>query len=151
MYLPGEDLALFQTPREPVAVRVLFISSPLCSADSDEKGLVGPRLADPLDQSERPAHTVLQALTTELVGPIVGNRREERSDEVSMGRMNLNEVESDPLAPFDCGNESVFNPLNVVLGHWNGLRVIIVEGNVTGTVNYSIERVNGGSDLENGR
>ena len=59
LYLFGKDLALFQTPREPIAMFVLFISGPLCSADSDEKGLVGPRPADPLDQSKRPAHAVL--------------------------------------------------------------------------------------------
>ena len=56
---------------------VLFISRPLRCADSDEERLIGPRLPDPLEQSERPTHTVLQALATILVGPVVGNRGEE--------------------------------------------------------------------------
>ena len=144
LYLPGKDLALFQTPRKPFAVLVLFISRPFRPADSDRKRLVGPRLADPLDQPKRPADAVLQALATELVGPCVGDRREERREEVSMGRMNLNEVESDLLASLDGGDVSIFNPLDVILGHHDGLRVTIAERNVTGAVNYSIERVNEG-------
>ena len=61
-----------------------------------------------------------------------------------MGRMNLNEVESDLLTSLDGGDVSIFNPLDVILGHHNGLRVTIAERNVTGAVNYSIERVNEG-------
>ena len=77
LQLRTENFALFDTPREPVAMLVLFISRPLRSADSDEERLVGPRLSDPLDQSEGPTHTVLQALTTILVSPVIGNRGEE--------------------------------------------------------------------------
>ena len=56
---------------------ILFISRPLCCADSDEERLIVPRLPNPLEQLERPTHTVLQVLTTILVGPVVGNRGEE--------------------------------------------------------------------------
>ena len=59
-----------------------------------------------------------------------------------MGRMNLNEVESDLLASLDGGDVSVFNPLNILLGHRDGLRVIIVERDVAGAVDCPIERVN---------
>lgn len=58
-----------------------------------------------------------------------------------MGGMDLNEVESNLLASLNGGDVSVFNPLNILLGHGNGLRVIIAEGDVTGAVNYPIERV----------
>lgn len=74
LHLRGKDLALFDTPGEPVAAFVLFISRPLCSAYPDEERLIGPRLADPPDQLERPTHAVLQALTAILVGPVVGKR-----------------------------------------------------------------------------
>lgn len=77
LYLLGKDLALFQTPREPSAVLVLFVSCPLRSINSDKEGLVGPRLTNPFDQPERPTHAVLQALTTKLVGPVIGDRGEE--------------------------------------------------------------------------
>lgn len=59
-----------------------------------------------------------------------------------MGRMDLDEVESDLLASFDGGDESILNPLNVVLGHRDGLRVIIPVGDVARTINYPIEWVN---------
>ena len=61
-----------------------------------------------------------------------------------MGRMNLNEVKSNLLASFDGGDISVFNPLDVVLGHRDGLRIIISEGDVAGTVNYLIEQLSEG-------
>ena len=77
LQLRTENFALFDTPREPVAMLVLFISRPLRCADSDEERLIGPRLPNPLEQLERPTHTVLQALATILVGPVVGNRGEE--------------------------------------------------------------------------
>jgi len=59
-----------------------------------------------------------------------------------MGCMNLNEVGSDFLASLNGGDVSIFNPLNILLGHRDGLRVIIAERDVTGAVNYSIECVN---------
>lgn len=58
-----------------------------------------------------------------------------------MGGMDLYEVESNLLASLNGGDVSVFNPLNILLGHSDGLRVIIAEGDVTGAVNYTIKRV----------
>ena len=59
-----------------------------------------------------------------------------------MGGMDLNEVESNLLASLNGGDVGVFNPLNILLGHSDGLRVIIAEGDVTWAVNYPIEQVN---------
>jgi len=77
VHLRSKNLALFDTPGKPITLLVLFVSCPLCSTDSDEERLVRPRLADPLDQSERPTHAILQTLTAVLVGPVVGKRGEE--------------------------------------------------------------------------
>lgn len=123
---------------------ILFVSRPFCSADSDEERLVAPRLAGPFDQSKRKAHAIIQTLTAELVGSGIGHRGQERSKEVPVGCMNLNKVKPDSLTSFDGGNEGVFNPLKIVFGHWDRLRVLIVKGNVTGAVNYSTEGIGKG-------
>jgi len=73
LHLSSEYFALFDSPGEPVAVLILLISRPLCFAYSDEERLIGPRLADPLDQSERPVYAVFQTLTAVLVCPINNN------------------------------------------------------------------------------
>lgn len=77
LHLGSEDFALFDSPREPVTVLILLISRPLCATYSDEERLVGPHIADPLDQSERPTYAIFQARTAVLVGPVIGKRGEE--------------------------------------------------------------------------
>lgn len=58
-----------------------------------------------------------------------------------MSGMNLNEVESSLFAPFNGCDISVFDVLYVVLGHRDRFRVVLAKGDVTGTVNYTIARV----------
>lgn len=59
-----------------------------------------------------------------------------------MGSLDLNKVESDLLASFDCSDVSVLHALDVILGHGDGFRIVFAKGDITGTVNYSIDRVN---------
>ena len=49
LHFSRKDFALFDTPGEPVALFISFVSCPLCPAYSDEERFVGPRLPDPLD------------------------------------------------------------------------------------------------------
>jgi len=71
LHLCTKDLALLDTPGDPVPLFVPFVSCPFCPADSDEERLVRPRLADLLDQSKRPVHAVLQAWTAVIIGPVI--------------------------------------------------------------------------------
>ena len=65
-----------------------------------------------------------------------------------MGGVDLDEVESDLLASLNGRNKSIFDTLYVVLGHYDGFRVIIGEGYVTWTINYPMNRVSGGLIVE---
>ena len=59
-----------------------------------------------------------------------------------MSSMDLNQVESYLLASFNRSDVSVLHALDVILGHGDGFRIVFAKGDVTGTVNYSIDRVN---------
>ena len=59
-----------------------------------------------------------------------------------MSGMDLDKVEPDLLASFNGCNKSVFDTLYIVFGHRNGFSVILGEGYIAWTVNYSTSRVN---------
>jgi len=67
-----------------------------------------------------------------------------------MSGMDLDEVESDLLAPFNGCNESVFDALYVTLGHRDWFRIILGEGYIARTVNYPTRLVNENPDARRG-
>ena len=92
----------------------------IVSGDTENHGVAGPDgLTDCPGHLDAEAHAPVGAPAV-LVGPLVGQRREELRDQVACARKNLDGVEAGLLCP-DGGLREVGNGvLNIVEGHFPG-------------------------------
>jgi len=70
----------------------------------------GKRSADGVEHFQGIAHTVLQASAI-LVGPPVGDRREELMQQIAVGGVQLDRIEAEPLGAFGRRHEGIAHPL----------------------------------------
>jgi hypothetical protein len=121
----GEFYGLGQVP-----ARAEGFGSPVGGGDADEDGeMLGPSGADGSDDGEREADAVFKAAAV-LVGAVVGEGREEFVEEVTVGGVDLDEVEAGGVSAVGGGDEvgDDFRHADLVEGGGDGVSLIEADG-----------------------
>ncbi|RAH47825.1 uncharacterized protein BO95DRAFT_358067 [Aspergillus brunneoviolaceus CBS 621.78] len=107
---------------------------PVGSRDAEEDGHVGAdRVTGQLGNLQGEADAVLERATV-LVGAVVGSGGQERREKVSVGVVDLDEVNPDRKRALDGSNPVVLELDDVVLGHRLGLGEGVGKGDVAGSL-----------------
>ena len=105
---------------------------PVRGGDAHRHRLAGrPRRADGVEHFQREPQPVLQAAAV-FVGPPVGNRREERGQQVAVGGVDLEEVETCLLGPQRRGDELLLDGVHAGPVQLGGSLVVGAVGQADG-------------------